>query len=150
MTLSLCGRIRMRYLLDSCAFIDAATDPDRLGRDVRELIEDYENIMCVSMETVREVIQKYKNKQFWTKRWREAEDIINTIKDEYRFPILPIDERIMRVYANLKFNERENHKDPSDHIIICTAIANKIHLISRDHKFRFYGDQGLQFIYYGR
>ena len=52
----------MRYLLDTCAFIDAVTEPDNLGADVCALMEDYENEFCISIETIREVILKYKNK----------------------------------------------------------------------------------------
>ena len=52
----------MRYMLDTCAFIDAVTEPDNLGTDVCALMEDYENEFCISIETIREVILKYKNK----------------------------------------------------------------------------------------
>ena len=48
----------MRYLLDTCAFIDAVTEPDNLGTDVCALMEDYENEFCISIETIREVILK--------------------------------------------------------------------------------------------
>lgn len=121
-----------------------------LRPDVYAILEDYTNDICISTESIKEVILKYKTKHVFTRKWRDAEDIIATVHDVFHFRVLPVDEQVLRVYANLVFNERENHKDPSDHIIICTAIANKIHLISRDHKFKFYGDQGLQFIYYGR
>ena len=49
-------------MLDTCAFIDAVTEPDNLGTDVCALMEDYENEFCISIETIREVILKYKNK----------------------------------------------------------------------------------------
>lgn len=38
----------------------------------------------------------------------------------------------------------------SDHLIISHAITNHIPLISRDRKFWFYKNQGLDLIYYGR
>mgnify|MGYP000243092756 FL=1 len=38
----------------------------------------------------------------------------------------------------------------SDHLIISHAITNHIPLISRDRKFCFYKNQGLDLIYYGR
>ena len=62
----------MRYMLDTCAFIDAVTEPDNLGTDVCALMEDYENEFCISIETIREVILKYKNKKVWTKVWPNA------------------------------------------------------------------------------
>lgn len=140
----------MRYMLDTCAFIDATTDYELLGQDVCALFEDYENVFCISMETVREVILKYKSKNIWNDVWKSAEDIIDSIIADYRFTILPINEEHLRTYANLDINETEDHKDPSDHLIIAHAINNRIPLISRDHKFGFYRKQGLDLIYYGR
>ena len=52
-------------------------------------------------------------------------------------------------YACLLPNEAENHKDPSDHLIISHAMTNKMPLISRDRKFQYYKAQGLDLIYYG-
>ena len=52
-------------------------------------------------------------------------------------------------YACLLLNEAENHKDPSDHLIISHAMTNKMPLISRDRKFQYYKAQGLDLIYYG-
>ena len=139
----------MRYLLDTCAFIDAVTEPDNLGTDVCALMEDYENEFCISIETIREVILKYKNKNVWTKVWQNAEAIVETIYNEMPFSVLDIKKEHLRTYAGLMTNEFEGHKDPSDHLIISHAMTNKIPLISRDRKFLFYKTQGLELIYYG-
>lgn len=140
----------MRYLLDTCAFIDAVTDYQKLGCDVRALMEDYNNVFYISQETVREVILKYKNKSVWGNIWSKAEDIIDAILTEYPFTILPIQEEHLRTYARLITNDAEGHKDPSDHLIIAHAITNRLPLISSDHKFKFYKNQGLDLIYYGK
>ena len=140
----------MRYLFDTCAFIDAVTDYERLDKHVRRLMEDYTNLFYISQETVREIILKYKNKNIWANIWSSAEDIIDSIQNEYPFTILPVQEEHLRMYARLIVNEAENHKDPSDHLIISHAITNKMPLISRDRKFKFYINQGLELIYYGK
>jgi len=140
----------MRYMLDTCAFIDAVTDPDMLGPDVCALMEDYENVFYISQETVKEVILKYKNKRIWTNIWPTAEHIVDAIYNQYQFIIDPINQEHLRQYARLTPNEAQSHKDPSDHIIISHAIANRIPLISRDGKFDYYQSQGLQLISYGR
>lgn len=140
----------MRFMLDTCAFIDAATDFERLGRDVRSIIEDADNEICVSIETVREVIQKYKTREVWGDKWKEAEDILRSIHEEMYFTVLPIDERTVQTYASLDLNTAEGHKDPFDHIIIAHALTMRMPLVSRDHKFGFYRRQGLDLIYYGR
>lgn len=95
----------MRYLFDTCAFIDAITDEHDLDADIIAIMDDWENALA---------------------------------------------EEHFRTYAKLLPNEVEDHKDPSDHLIISHAITNRIPLISRDRKFRFYENQGLDLIYYGR
>lgn len=137
-------------MLDTCAFIDATIDYELLGQDVCALMEDYDNQFCISIETVKEVILKYKARNLWNAIWPTAENIVDSIKSDYRFAVLPMNEEQLRTYANLSLNEREGHKDPSDHLIISHAITNHIPLISRDRKFCFYKNQGLDLIYYGR
>lgn len=137
-------------MLDTCAFIDATTDYKLLGQDVCSLMEDYDNQFCISIETVKEIILKYKARNLWNDIWPTAENIVDSIKSDYRFTVLPMNEEQLRTYANLQINEIEGHKDSSDHIIISHAITNKIPLISRDRKFWFYRNQGLDLIYYGK
>ena len=48
--------------------------------------------------------------------------------------------------ADLNINTAQNHKDPSDHIIIAQAIAHRMTLISADGKFPFYRNQGLDLV----
>ena len=113
-------------------------------------MEDYDNQFCISIETVKEVILKYKARNLWNDIWSTAESIVDSVKADYRFTVLLMSEELLRTYANLQLNEVENHKDPSDHLIISHAITNRIPLISRDRKFLFYKSQGLDLIYYGR
>lgn len=140
----------MRYMLDTCALIDALTDVEMLGPDVRALMEDYENQFCISQESIREVILKCRTKRMFVNFWPTPESVIDDINDNCIFTILPIKEEHLRQYARLIPNEEEDHKDPSDHLIISHAIVNKMPLISRDRKFHFYKSQGLELIYYGR
>lgn len=43
----------MRVLIDTCIFIHMATDKSLLSNDVLAILEDYDNIICVSAETPR-------------------------------------------------------------------------------------------------
>jgi PIN domain nuclease of toxin-antitoxin system len=56
----------------------------------------------------------------------------------------------MKTYSKLSINRIDDHKDPSDHVIISHAITNKIPLISSDGRFPFYTNQGLDLIYNAR
>ena len=136
----------MRLLLDTCIIAFMALEPDRLSEDVLSLIEDYDNQLCVSMESVKELIVAYRRKGIGRKIWKKEEDIIQMIKDDLCIQILSIREEHIRTYARLTINEAQGHNDPSDHIIIAHAITEHIPLVSSDHKFDFYIKQGLEYI----
>lgn len=136
----------MRILIDTCIFIHLAIDRDQLSDDVLALLMDYDNVICVSAETPRELVIQYKNKKVVSKFWKSARQMIEAMKDEFFIEILPLREEHMKTYADLEWNLAEDHKDPSDHIIISHAITEKLPLISDDGKFEFYKNQGLDLI----
>lgn len=136
----------MRYLLDTNIFIFAAIDIDCLCRDVRSILEDYDNTFCLSAESVKELIVAYRTKGIGARHWKTLEAMVKAIKDDYGISILPLKEEHMLTYARLELNENQGHKDPSDHVIIAQAITEKIPLISSDTRFPFYIRQGLTLI----
>ena len=135
-----------RILLDTCIVLYLILERDRLNIDVEALLSDYDNQLCVSMESVKELIVAYRRKGIGRKIWKKEEDIIQMIKDDLCIQILPIREEHIRTYARLTINEAQGHNDPSDHIIIAHAITEHIPLVSSDHKFDFYIKQGLDYI----
>ena len=52
----------MRLLLDSCVVFDLLTDMDNLDRGAQELIEDPNNQLFASFETMREIVVHFNNK----------------------------------------------------------------------------------------
>lgn len=136
----------MRYLLDTCVLIHYTTDPDLLSRDVYALLDDYENRLCISAETIRELVIQFNKGKLVSKYWKTADEMIDAIKEEFLVDILPLKEEHMRTYGNLRINTAQDHNDPSDHVIIAHAITNRIPLISDDGKFGFYRQQGLELI----
>ena len=52
----------MRYLIDTNIFIYVATDKESLSRNVTKILGDYENLIYVSNESLRELIVHYNNK----------------------------------------------------------------------------------------
>ena len=120
-----------RYLLDTNIFTFLATDErDQITRDVRAILQDYENEFLMSMESVRELIE--------------------SIESDYGIRIIQTDMEVMRTMAKLEINTIEDHNDPSDHIIISQAMTMKLPLISSDHKFPWYRTLGLELIYNGK
>ena len=51
----------MRYLLDTNIFIYAAIDRDQLSRDVKAILDDYDNTFYMSSESVKELIVGFNN-----------------------------------------------------------------------------------------
>lgn len=121
-------------------------DPDSLSADVESIIDDYDNMLCISTETLREMIVAYNNKGLVSKRWKNAANMIDSLIDEYNFVVLPLKEEHMNTYAHLQINEAQGHKDPSDHVIISHAITEHLPLVSSDTRFPFYTKQGLDLI----
>ena len=65
-----------RILLDTCIVLYLILERDRLNRDVEALLSDYDNQLCVSMESVKELIVAYRRKGIGRKIWKKEEDII--------------------------------------------------------------------------
>ena len=136
----------MRFLLDTHILIYFVADHSKLDRDVTAILEDADNSLCVSAETIRELIVAYKNKGFSSKHWKTCDELVSSIENVYGITILPLDKHIMQTYAELTLNAAQGHKDPSDHVIISHAITLGIPLISSDTRFPYYTKQGLQLI----
>ena len=79
-----------RILLDTCIVLYLVLERDRLSRDVESLLSDYDNLLCISIESVKELIVAYRRKGIGRKIWKKEEDIITTIKDDLCIQILPI------------------------------------------------------------
>lgn len=136
----------MRYLIDTCVFLLMANDADKIPANIQRILYDYENRICISAESLRELVVGYNAKKYDIRKWRTCEDVVLSVSKEYGIQVMPIDKNVMQTYANLKINTRQDHKDPSDHIIISHALTLKLPLVSTDGKFPFYRKQGLELI----
>lgn len=136
----------MRVLIDTCIYIHLAIDRAQLSDDVMALLSDYDTTICVSSETLRELIIQFNKGKLVSKYWKSADQMIDALKNEFFVNVLPLKEEHMRTYSHLKINTAQDHNDPSDHIIISHAITEHLPLISEDGKFEFYRKQGLDLI----
>ena len=118
-----------------------------LSTDVVTMFSEPDAILCVSAESVRELIVAYNNKGWGNRRWKTAEDMVTAIEKDYYVEILPIQKDVMQTYSRLRINNTMNHKDPSDHVIISHAMTLKMPLISSDTRFPYYKRQGLDFVF---
>ena len=136
----------MRYLIDTHIFSWYLKERENLSRDVIAILEDYENQIYLSAESLREFVLLWNNKPHIRRWWKTPQDMIRSVEEDTQFNILYLHKEHYEQFARLEINEAKKHYDPSDHIIISHALCNGIPLISDDDKFPFYRGQGLELI----
>lgn len=136
-----------RYLLDTNIFIFLATDVSRINNDVLMLLNEPDALISISSASVMEMVVGYNNHSFDTRRWKNAQQMVESIEEEFYIEILPFKEEHLITFARLRANIAKGHKDPFDHMIISHAITEKMTLVSSDQRFPFYRRQGLSLLY---
>ena len=137
----------IRYLLDTNIFIYWATDVDSISKDVFALLREPDALLYISTASVMEMVVGYNNRSFDTRRWNNAQQMVESIPKEFYIDILPFKEEHLITFAKLRANVAKGHKDPFDHMIISHAITEKMTLVSSDQRFPFYRRQGLSLLY---
>jgi PIN domain nuclease of toxin-antitoxin system len=133
----------MRYLIDTNVFIDIVVD-DYISNEVRFIIDNCENIIYVSSESIKEFIHLVQNKKIVPKKNIHSLDFFDFIENTLGFKIKYIAQEHLQTFTKLE--SVEGHNDPSDRLIISQALTEKIPLISSDTKFPKYRKQGLDLI----
>ena len=137
-----------RLLLDTCAVIDLITSPRTTELEFWDIFDDPETMPYISFETARELVVHFNNKRLLSKHWQSARQMLTSIEQDYGIEILPLRRDTAFTYADLRLNEEQDHRDPSDHVIIAHAITEHLTLLSSDQKFAFYRYQGLNLLEY--
>ena len=138
----------MRLMLDTCAIIDLLTDIEGMSKGARDIIDDPENVLFASAESMRELVVHFNNKKLLSRYFKNSTEVLRTVEEELDIEFLPIRRDVGYAYSRLEINEADDHYDPSDHIIISHAITERMALMSIDTKFPFYRKQGLELIEY--
>lgn len=138
----------MRLMLDTCVIIDLLIDMDNLSKGAQELIEDPDNLLFASAESMRELVVHFNNKKLLNRYWKTSEDVLRIVEHELDIEFLPVRPDVGYAYSRLRLNFGQDHRDPSDHMIIAHAITERLPLLSSDEKFPFYRAQGLDLIEY--
>jgi PIN domain nuclease of toxin-antitoxin system len=134
----------MRYLIDTNVFIRIIKDYD-ISDDTKNILENYENVICVSSESIKEFIHLVQNEKVKLPKRQILHDIFDLIEKKSGFNVKYASKEHLRSIAKLELVEK--HNDPSDRLIISQAIAEKMPLISSDTKFPKYRKRGLNLIY---
>jgi len=117
-------------------------DPDRLGPKARDIIQEPDNRIFVSVISFWEISLKYALGKL---------SLINVLPKQLPEAANQMDFEMLTLSAAeaATFYRLPNigHKDPFDRLIIWQAIQNKMPLISKDKKCRNYNALGLKLIW---
>ena len=138
----------MRLMLDTCVIIDVLTDVESLSEGALDLIDDTENTLFASCESMRELVVHFNNKKLLSKFFMNSKEVLEAVENELGIEFLPIRRNVGYTYSRLRLNEAQEHNDPGDHMIIAHAITERMALMSSDTRFPFYRNQGLELIEY--
>ena len=133
----------MRYLIDTNVFIRITVDYD-VSDDTKFLLENYENIIYISSESIKEFIHLVQNGKVIPRKEIRSLDVFDFIEKILGFNVKYVSKEHLRTFA--KLDVVEGHNDPSDRIIIAQALTEKMPVISSDAKFPKYKKQGLDLI----
>ena len=134
----------MRYLLDTNILIDYVTE-DYISDDVVKLVENYENIIYVSSESVKDFIHLTRANKVVPKKKLRLLDVFDLIENILGFEVKYVTKEHLSTFAQL--DTVNGHNDPSDRLIIAQALTEKMPVISSDTKFPKYRKQGLNVIF---
>jgi PIN domain nuclease of toxin-antitoxin system len=129
------------YLLDTHSFLWSVWEPENLGQQAIDVLENSENNIAVSSITFWEISLKYSLGKLTL--GCKPVDLLK-IADDMGFAKISLTPVEAALFHQLP---RLTHKDPFDRMLIWQAIANDLTLISADSHFENYGQVGLQVIW---
>ena len=116
----------MKLLLDTCTFLWAVAEPDRLPRRMSEMILSPEHEVYVSASSAWEIVIKT-----GTGRLRLRDDADRFVREQREaagFTALPIDEESALHVSRLP----ALHWDPFDRILVSQAIVHGMTILTPD------------------
>ncbi len=123
----------MKLLLDTCALIWLASEPDKLSSAAQKAIDDPTSILHVSQASLWEVILKHATGRLFLpeapRPWWESQ------VSRWGLVELPITAEALFVSSELP----THHKDPFDRVILAHAQLESCWLVSADREFPAYG-----------
>lgn len=111
------------YALDTHALIFWLLDAPRLSAKTRKILDNRENRFCISTACILEIQYLIEIGRLKT----EIGEVLSYIQREQAFFLQPFDEIVL-----LETLEASEHRDPFDRIILGTAKAYNLTIITRD------------------
>ena len=123
----------MKLLLDTHVVLWAATAPDRLARDVRTVIEDGANEVCLSVVSAWEIAIKQSLEKLDLPE--PAETWLPAVVRRTGFDVLELDVAAALRVRGLPWH----HRDPFDRLLVAQALESGFSIVTHDREFAAYG-----------
>ncbi len=122
----------MKALLDTNAFLWFISGSDRLTKNARNYITDFNNDLVLSAASLWDIAIKTSLGKL--ELLKPFDQLIPTQLEKNAIDILPIELNHISEIINLEFH----HKDPFDRLIIAQGITEQIPVITNDAMFGKY------------
>lgn len=132
----------MNYLIDTHTFLWSVFDPDQLGTKARTILQRSENTIHISVVSLWEISLKYAIGKL--ELFNIQPDRFPEVAGQMEFEILNLSPHDAATFYKLP---KTGHKDPFDRLIVWQAINQKMHLISKDKRFKVYKALGLKVVW---
>lgn len=116
----------MRLLLDTCTFLWLISDDDSLSQSARELFQNPQNEVFLSVVSVWEITVKYQLGKLPLPQ--HPRHYIPQQRTRHYIESLSLHEEAIQHLANLP----EIHRDPFDRMLICQAVEEGLVLLTPD------------------
>ena len=121
----------MRYLLDTHVLIWLAENSSKLPYEIKELVKHPTNVIAVSSVSLWEIAIKMKLGKLDIDV--TLDELLAAVENS-DFEILQIESSYLRSLSTLPFL----HKDPFDRLLIATAVADGLTIITADENIQKY------------
>ena len=121
----------MRYLLDTHTFLWSCDDSDKLSHTARKIINSMDEQKYISVASIWEFSIKYSTGKLI---FEGGLSRLYEIVLQYNLTILPIRKSYLTYLIDLPFI----HRDPFDRLLIATAIADCITILTADENIHKY------------
>ncbi|RXH57373.1 type II toxin-antitoxin system VapC family toxin [Granulicella sibirica] len=122
----------MRLLLDSNVLLWAIYSRAHLTEQVKTLLADEENELCVSHATLWKLLSKIGRSKLLL-AGTSVHDAMSKVQD-LGVTFLPIDEDLILAAASLP----HHNSDPFDRMLIAQAVAEKLPVLTADGQFSLF------------
>jgi PIN domain nuclease of toxin-antitoxin system len=123
----------MRYLLDTCTLLWCADGSDEVSKTVKEITNDKNSQLYVGVVSMWEFAIKHSKKKL---PFEGGLSRLYEIMKQAGFIIMPIMQSHLAAFIDLP--PMEKHKDPFDRLLVATAKAENMTILTADENIHKY------------